>query len=268
MDQITLENALKGLPLGMVRYAPSLPSTNDEAARLVRADCPDLTLVVADQQTAGRGRQGRVWITQPGASLAFSIVLLPPFPLENEALPRLTALGALAVVDALNDLPGIKAEIKWPNDVLLNHKKTAGILAEAQWSGDRAASVVLGIGVNVTATSIPNLPTDPGLVPPPFVATCIEAELGLPVDRLALLRKIVENLLFWRPKAGSPEFLEAWDQALAFRGEWVRVFVLGFPSLVEYDGKIVGLATDGSLRLKTPDGEEVNVIAGEVQLRP
>lgn len=262
MDQLELEHALKDLPLGSIFYFPSLPSTNDEAARLAYVGVPNLTLVLADRQTAGRGRKGRTWITHPEASLAFSLVLLPPFPHESDALSNLTALGALAVTGALHEWLHLEAQIKWPNDVLINRKKVSGILAEANWSGDHLLTVILGIGFNVLSSSMPLLP--PG--EDHFPATSIENELGEPVDRLVLLRKIIEKLLYWRPQVGSPQFLEAWEHSLAFLGEWVQVSVLGFPSPVEYDGQILGLSPDGSLRLKTPDGEEISVNVGEVRL--
>lgn len=262
MDQTVLEKALEGLPLGLVQYYDSLASTNDEAQRLAGEGCPNLTLVLADQQTAGRGRQGRTWITRPGASLAFSLVLLPPFTLQPNAVTHLTALGALAVTGAIEEALGLQAEIKWPNDVIINGRKTAGVLVEAAWSGSLITSIVLGVGVNVTAGSIPDLSVEDAHFPP----TAVEVEFNQSVDRLALLRKIVEKILFWLPETGSPAFLGAWERLLAFRGQWVRVSLLGFSTAVEYDGQIVGLAHDGSLLLKTPDGEVIPVNVGEVRL--
>src|SRR5512147_1345877 len=117
MDQASLQALLSGLPLGAVRYFDTVGSTNDLAARWADDGAPDLSLVAADEQTAGRGRLGRRWITPPGAALAFSLVLTD---IRQADILRYTALGALAVCDALNltfsPLP--PAQIKWPNDVI------------------------------------------------------------------------------------------------------------------------------------------------------
>src|SRR5664279_6508775 len=113
-----LQSILTGLPLGGLRYFDSIGSTNDDALAWARAGAPDFSLVVADAQTAGRGRLLRRWITNPGSALAFSLVLRPSTQ-ESECLPRFSPLGAVAVRQALADLFGLPAEIKWPNDVLL-----------------------------------------------------------------------------------------------------------------------------------------------------
>ena len=123
-----LQSILTGLPLGGLRYFDSIGSTNDEALAWARAGAPDYSLVVADTQTAGRGRLQRRWVTNPGAALAFSLVLWPA-PQERQCLPRFSPLGAVAVRQALAVVFGLPAEIKWPNDVLLGRCKVAGVLA-------------------------------------------------------------------------------------------------------------------------------------------
>jgi BirA family biotin operon repressor/biotin-[acetyl-CoA-carboxylase] ligase len=273
MDQETLENNLADLPLGGIRYYKSTGSTNDQAARWIEEGAPGLALVVADQQTAGRGRMGRAWHTPPGAALAFSLVLFP----EQEdpyVLPRHTALGALAVGDALHSLYGLVPKIKWPNDVLLERRKVSGVLVEAQWSAGDLAALILGVGINVAPASVL---IDSQLR---FPATCIEAVLDRKVDRVELLHQVLGKLLEWRPRLASPAFLQAWEERLAFRGEWVQVYPgqspgkdglphdrEGLPAPV-HEGEIIGLAPDGSLRLRTRSGEIAIIHVGEVRLGP
>jgi BirA family biotin operon repressor/biotin-[acetyl-CoA-carboxylase] ligase len=168
MDQTSLQALLADLPLGSVRYFATVGSTNDLAGRWVEAGAPDLALVAADEQTAGRGRLNRRWITPPSSALAFSLVLKNP--VEADVL-RYTALGALAVCDALNAAlsPVLPAQIKWPNDVIATRRKLAGVLAEAHWQGESLTAVILGIGINVAP---PSVPPDEQLNYP---ATCVES---------------------------------------------------------------------------------------------
>lgn len=252
-----LSAALKDLPLGGLRYFESLGSTNDEAARWAAHGGPDLALVVADEQTAGRGRQGRRWYTPPGAALAFSLVLRPAEGIEKETA-LLTALGALGVSEALIDL-GLAAKIKWPNDVVVRGRKLAGVLVEAEWQGDEWSAAILGIGINVAPSSVP------GDAPEVYPATCVEAELGSAIDRWDLLRSVLAGVLRWRSQVGAPEFIAAWEERLAFLGEWVRVGGTASPPIEE--GQVIGLNPDGALRLRTRDGRLVALQAGDVRLR-
>jgi len=275
MDVSQVKAALKGLPIGELRCLEQVGSTNDEAARWVAQDAPHLALVIADEQTAGRGRSGNTWYSPAGASLAFSLVLYPRH-LEPYLLPRLTALGALAVKDALNKLYNLPAQIKWPNDVLVHRQKVSGVLAEAQWDGDQVRALVLGIGINVTLASTAQIKPTPGTIQP----TCVEALLGRSADRLELLRAVLEEVICWQPRLATQDFLQAWESSLAFRGEWVQVSLGqsrgkdGLPGALEgrsptiEEGKVIGLSQDGSLRLRTASGEIVKVSVGEMHLRP
>lgn len=257
MDEQELRAKLSNLPLGAVRYFESIGSTNDEALAWAAAQAPDLSLVTADEQTAGRGRSGRKWFTPRGAALAFSLILRPT-QAERRYPARITGLGALALVEACKKI-GLSARIKWPNDVLLHQRKTAGILVESVWTGDRLEAAILGMGVNVQAASIP--PEDQTLFP----ATCIERELGRELPRMDLLNPILSALLDWRPKMGEAEFLKAWEAALAFRGQQVQVWSDSGQPL---SGELIGLEADGSLRLRTTDGREQLIRIGEIHMRP
>jgi BirA family biotin operon repressor/biotin-[acetyl-CoA-carboxylase] ligase len=267
MDPASLQTLLSDLPLGGVRYFDTTGSTNDLAAHWAESGAPDLSLVVAGEQTAGRGRLGRRWITPPGAALAFSLVLKDNR--QTDTL-RYTALGALAACDALNVVfsPMSPALIKWPNDVIAMQRlrpaaagkagKLAGVLAEAHWQGETLTAVVLGIGINVAPSSVP---PDEQLNYP---ATCVEAVLERPVDRWELLHAVLEKLLYWRRRLGASEFVMAWGSRLAFRGEWVLVSFEGQPPL---EGQVLGLTAEGRLRLRDRQGELHELHGGELNVR-
>jgi BirA family biotin operon repressor/biotin-[acetyl-CoA-carboxylase] ligase len=276
VNQQRLAEYLAKLPLGPIRYFDEIDSTNSEAARWIQAGAPDLALVIADAQTAGRGRQGRYWHTPAGAALAFSLVLLPealpvpvPQTIEGEQtlvyLARLAALAALAVADGLEAYSKrqshtLKAEIKWPNDVLVGGRKLAGVLAESRWEGESLVAVILGTGINVAPLSVP---PDESLT---FPATCVEAELGNTADRWELLHTVLESLLSWRERLPDIDFMRAWESRLAYKGEFVRVSSPLEQTIAE--GVVTGLAPEGALRLRTRSGEDLTIHSGEVGLRP
>lgn len=260
MDETAIQNILAGLPVPQVRYFDSIGSTNNEAMELALKGAEEGSLVAADLQTQGRGRLGRRWITRPGAALAFSVILRPTAP-EIERLALFTALGGLAVAQAVEESLGLSCLVKWPNDVLLGGRKCAGILTEAAWSGERMEGVVVGIGVNVS----------PEAVPPPgeviFPATSVENAAGRPVKREELLREIVKALFYWRGKIHEASFLQAWQGRLAYLGAWVQIqeATAGSSPVV---GQVLGLAPDGGLLLRGENGKEMTISTGDVHLRP
>ena len=257
VDEHELLKAISNLPLGDLRYYRKTGSTNDLALAWAAEGAPDLALIYAEEQTAGRGRGNRGWFTPPGTALAFSLVLRPLAGGEK-SVPYFSGLGAIAVCEAL-ERRGQHPGIKWPNDVLINHRKVCGILVETVWMGNRMDCIVLGIGVNVK----------PGSVPPAvqlnFPATSIETEMNTNVDRPGLLRDILRSLLLWRGLLTKDVFFNAWETYLAFRNEEVEIYAEGVPVRT---GKIEGLERDGSLRLRSPDGQIFTVRYGEVHLRP
>jgi BirA family biotin operon repressor/biotin-[acetyl-CoA-carboxylase] ligase len=252
-----LKSQLDSLPLAEWRYADTIGSTNDAALAWVEDGAPDLGLVVADQQTLGRGRFQRRWITRPGTALAFSLILRPTAG-ELTHLTRFSPLGAVAVCQAVHQGLGLTAEIKWPNDILLNGRKASGILVENAWKGSDLLAVVIGIGVNVSPAAIP----DPSELM--FPATCLETALGRQVDRWKVLHDILESLIAWRPRLASPAFFTTWENLLAYKGQWVTLSgQLG----AEQAGELVGLDPDGNLLLRDETGHLTHIIAGDVSLR-
>jgi BirA family transcriptional regulator, biotin operon repressor / biotin---[acetyl-CoA-carboxylase] ligase len=279
MDQHTIEHALTDLPFSTIRYYPVIDSTNNEAARWADQGAPDLALVIADEQTAGRGRAGRRWYTLPGSALAFSLVLYPQAN-DAQAVHQLTALGALAVQTALQEYFALPAQIKWPNDVLIDRSKVAGVLSEAHWIGDQLTHFILGIGINIAPPSIAWPLEEATHMDVPV--TCMQDAVGKQVDRLEVLHEVLKELLSWRTHLGTPDFITAWDAALAFRHEWVAIY---HEDVIDHDdlngsgarnaalpsslkGQVLGLTENGGLILRSPAGVIYNFNSGEVRLRP
>lgn len=256
MNQNELKKALSKLPLGDVRYFESIGSTNNEALAWATGGARDLSLVIADEQTAGRGRLDRKWFTPKGTALAISLILRPTDG-EKSHLSRIVGLAALAVADSLRTR-GLVSQIKWPNDVLLNGRKVAGILVESVWSGDEVDGLVIGIGMNVLKEAVPSAEL---LF---FPATSLEESLGPLVEREKVLHDILAGLIALRSHLGSDSFIASWEKALAFRGEQVQAEQDG--SLIT--GKLIGLESDGSLRLVDEAGKSITVRFGDVRLRP
>lgn len=253
----SLANALKNVPLAGVHFYTSVGSTNAEAAAAADAGAPDLSLFTADEQTAGRGRLDRRWVTNPGSALAFSLLLRPSAG-ESALAGFFSPWGAVALCEALEALD-LDPGIKWPNDVLLNRRKVCGILPESSFQGGQLEYVVIGMGVNITPASVPPAETLR------YPAACIEEALGRPADRWSLLAGILNAMLAWRGCLGTSQFRQAWQDRLAFRSEWVTIEGAGGPALT---ARLTGLADDGSLVLENETGRQFTVPAGEVSLRP
>jgi BirA family biotin operon repressor/biotin-[acetyl-CoA-carboxylase] ligase len=264
MDQ-EIKRALAGIPLGAIRYFRQAGSTNTEAMRWAEKGAPDLAIVIADEQTAGRGRQGRRWLTPANSALAFSMILkgFDSGSLDQMASMtyRLNGLGAVAVCQTLYLDYGLEAKIKWPNDILLNKRKAAGILAESQWQGYTLQAVILGIGVNVKPAAIPLSKTTA------FPATCVESAAGKPVNRLELLRNILYRLLNWREHLNDPTFISYWQANLAYRNKPVSITTsLDSGEKRKHQGILLGLDHNGRLKLLDQHGQISHFAIGEIQM--
>lgn len=231
-------------------------STNDAARRLAESGAESGTVVIAEQQVAGRGRGGRGWVSNPEASLAISIVIRSAGPLAgNPAITILPLRVGLAVARAIDGLSGARADIKWPNDVQLDGRKVSGILCEGAFGPD-GGYVVAGIGVNVAQRD--------DQWPPELRcrAVSVHAATGASVWRPALAGAIIAEVLAairrGGPRLDSGELAELHDRD-ALHGRTVRV-----------DGSIVGvacgIAEDGSLCVRDPNGALVTVRSGTVRV--
>ncbi len=260
MNENSLKKALSKINLGALRYFDSIGSTNDEALAWAADDAKDLSIVIADEQTEGRGRLNRKWFTPKGSALAFSLILRPSARFAQRAhLSRTVGLAALSIAESCSGL-GLVPRIKWPNDILLNRKKTAGILIETVWSGADMDSIVIGVGVNIYKTSVP--PAEALQFP----ATSIEDELGRqPPEREEFLTDILNAFISWREHVGTEKLIDAWEEMLAFRGEQVQAQAGGEIPVI---GELLGLESDGSLRIRNAEDKSIIIRFGDVSLRP
>ena len=256
MDAKTLKTLLKDTPVSEVRFYSETGSTNDIALQWLDSGAPDFALVSADSQSAGRGRMQRQWITNPGAALAFSIIL----HLNKAEIPfagMMPFIAGASVCSALEQLFSLAPQVKWPNDILLSGEKAAGILVESIWKEADHVSVVAGIGVNINLAS---LPPSNGMTLP---ATCVEKAVGYPVNRWDLLSAILSCLGHWRSAIGKEELISFLQSRLAYKGKQVRI-LHNFGQ--ELHGEVAGIDQSGALMLETQAGI-LTIDIGDVQLR-
>lgn len=235
---------------------PVIDSTNDRAVALARSGAPEGLVVVAEEQTAGRGRLGRRWHAPRRSALLMSLLLRPP--LQPAQAQRITMVCSLAAVRAVAAVCGLEARVKWPNDVVVADAKVGGVLTELGVGDGALEYVVVGMGLNV------NL--DVALLPAHLVtpATSLSAELGRPVSRRDLLVSFLQHAddLYGRLRDGwSPR--EAWRGALATLG---REVAAGTPGETIH-GVAEDVDEDGALLVRTADGALRRVLAGDVTLR-
>ncbi|HEV8426595.1 MAG TPA: biotin--[acetyl-CoA-carboxylase] ligase [Pyrinomonadaceae bacterium] len=242
----------------VLRYE-SLPSTNTELSRLASEGAEEGVSVVADEQTAGRGRLQRAWSSPKGAGLYFSILLRPKIP--TNYWPLITMMAAVAVYDTLGEACRLQADIKWPNDLLSGERKICGILAEAiDTPGGRA--VIVGIGVNLTEDAYPTEIAN--------IATSVSEAMGRSADREAILASLLRWVAHWyvllNEPAGAESIVNAWSNRSSY----------AFGRLVQvsngdevWKGTTSGIERDGALRLCLANGEIKLVRAGDVHsVRP
>jgi BirA family biotin operon repressor/biotin-[acetyl-CoA-carboxylase] ligase len=243
-----------------IRYFDQVDSTNRVALELARSGAPHGTTVVAEGQSAGRGRLGRSFFSPSYQNLYTSIVLRPR--LATAQAPTWILAAAVAVADAVEasvDDPD-SVEIKWPNDVLLGGLKTSGILMELGAEASRVAFLVLGIGVNLNV--------DRSEFPDEFraLATSLSSHSGRPIDRTAFARCLynrLENRLDMCAQGGFAALRPAFEARFRMPGRRVRVQELDGSELA---GRVLGIDADGALRVRRDDGRELRVVAGDVTI--
>jgi len=241
-------------------YFDSLDSTNLAAKKFASDGAPEGSVIIAEEQTAGAGRQGRSWDSEPGRDLTFSVILRPE--IDPPRIGVLSLFASVCVAAAVEKLSGVKAALKWPNDVLLPEKKVSGILSESMFSGGNPVTVVVGVGVNVNREHFP--PDIAGK------ATSMRAAAGRDFDLGETLSAILVEMESRYPfgASGGRTPGAVLDDLI---GEWTaRSVVLGRTITVEQagetvTGRAVSVAGDGSLMLDTAAGPRA-IVAGDVHL--
>ena len=230
----------------------ALPSTNTALKEAALCGAPHGEVLIADCQTAGRGRLGRAFFSPGGSGIYMSVLLRPMLPL-GVAAGRITTLAALAVSRAIFRTSGIETVIKWVNDLLIDGKKACGILAEAVSIGEENA-VILGIGINVKSTAFPAELAS--------IATSLEAH-GNPPDRNLLIAAILDELALLDP-ARPEDWMPEYKKRSAVLGNTVKLLPFdGEP----YEAVALDVTENGALVVER-DGEKLEIFSGEVSLRP
>lgn len=246
MPSDSLASAVRGLPSPWQGFwFDSVDSTQDVAREAARHGTPGQSIFVADFQSAGRGRQGRTWTAEPGTALLMSLLFR-----ERGAQPRpwrYTSLASLALVETIQPLVATgAAAIKWPNDVMLDGRKVAGVLAETSFNGDDLQAIV-GVGLNVATA-----PPLPG-------ATALVEHADSPIDRGELLLRFVERLEHWLHRAFE-DVHATWQGHLWARGQRLRLVDLGETN----DVVVLGVREDGALLVQMPDRTQRVTTTGEL----
>lgn len=232
-------------------------STNTRAKAAGEADGADGSLFIADLQTAGKGRRGRSWEAEKGTIVAMTYLLRPE--IDIACVSRITLVAAVALARALTEIDGIKPQIKWPNDVVVNGRKVCGILTEMSSEGFDINYVVVGIGINVYNESFPPELSDR--------ATSIKLENGVGYNRSKLIAAVTnefEQLYNQFMENNDLSFLkEEYDSLLVNKDR--QVYVISGDEKKEYTA--LGLSSDGGLLVRNSAGEIQNIISGEVSVR-
>ncbi len=235
-----------GLWRDRLHYFVETTSTMDEANQLARNGCPDFTVVVAETQTAGRGRMRRSWDSASGG-LFFTVVVRPDVPVQQASLVNLAA--AVEMNRLLIELYGIDSRLKWPNDILVGDRKICGILSQMSSEGDLVDYISIGIGLNVN--------NEPDLVEPRAVA--LKKLLGRPVDRKGILIGFLEAYQKRLSHFDGDEVIRAWKAHNVTIGRQVRVVTIR----EIYEGKAVDMNETGGLVLAFDDGSTKTVVHGD-----
>jgi BirA family biotin operon repressor/biotin-[acetyl-CoA-carboxylase] ligase len=239
-----------------IHFFETVDSTNTKAYELALRGAREGEVVLAESQKKGRGRLGRQWFSPSFSNLYLSVILRPKIPPHQASL--ITLMAAVATADALRKFSGLDPRIKWPNDVLLNDRKVAGLLNEIHSEADRIHFVILGIGINLNM--------DASMVSKEIRsrATSLKKEMGQTISRKEFLKTLLGELETWYEvflEEGGTTILKAWRDRAQIQGKQVNVTSFG----ETLRGVAIDVDSDGALILETETGERKRVVAGDVE---
>lgn len=256
----SIKKLLKTEMLGKVLYLfEEIGSTNEVAFELARNGATEGTTVIADSQTQGKGRLQRRWISPPGVNLYISVIFRPSIAAKNA--PFLTLVASIALAETIKN-EGANTLIKWPNDVLINGKKAAGVLTAMQPRGDEVDFIVVGIGVNLNMTR-ETMKKEMGEVAE--IATSLREELGHEIERAKFTADLINELEMWYQRFlqnGKSPIIKEWMRRWGAINRRVRV---KFNETV-VEGTASGIDENGYLLIKKDDGTTERIISGDVIL--
>lgn len=257
-DKVSENELLIGLEterLGKhVVFMETVQSTQKEAHKIAE-EAAEGTLVIAEEQTAGRGRMTRPWHSPKYTGIWMSLILKPDLPPVKA--PQFTLIAAVAVAEAIRDTAGLKPEIKWPNDLLLNGKKITGILTELQADSDRIRSIIIGIGMNVNQSSFPDELAG--------IATSLAIEKGEPVPRAKLVQAILKNMEIYYAEYienGFGAIKEKWESFAVSIGRQLIARTIGGT----IRGKALGITEEGVLKLQDENGIIHDIYSADIEI--
>ncbi|MBA2875060.1 BirA family biotin operon repressor/biotin-[acetyl-CoA-carboxylase] ligase [Anoxybacillus caldiproteolyticus] len=260
-DKVTaneIQLGLKTETLGRyIHFEEEVTSTQTIAQKLAYEGAKEGTLVVAEQQIAGRGRMARNWFSPKGTGIWMSLILRPPIPPQKA--PHLTLLTAVAIAQAIQDVTGLVPDIKWPNDILINGKKCVGILTELQAEPDRIHSVIIGMGINVNQT-VEQFPEDIRAI-----ATSLAIEKGEKIKRAELVQEIlfkIEMLYRQYLQHGFRPIKLLWEGYAISIGKEITARTLSGT----LRGMALGITDEGVLMLEDADGNIHYIHSADIQL--
>jgi BirA family biotin operon repressor/biotin-[acetyl-CoA-carboxylase] ligase len=239
-----------------IHYFTRLNSTNAKAYELAINGAEEGEVVITESQTKGKGRLGRSWFSPPLLNLYLSVILRPPLPPHQASL--ITLMAAVATAEAIEKCSRLRPLIKWPNDILLNGRKVAGLLNEIKSETDRIHFVILGIGVNINIAG--------RMFPKEIraIATSLKEETERKVSRKAFLASLLQALEKWYTvflKEGRTVILKSWREWAQIKGRHIKMTSFG----ETIAGKAIDVDTEGALIIETRRGERKRVVAGDVQ---
>jgi len=241
-----------------IDYHEVCASTQPIAHQLAQAGAPDGTVILCEEQTAGKGRLARAWTSTQGKGIWMSVVIRPDIPPTKA--PQFTLIAAVAVARAIEVISDVRAEIKWPNDLLINGKKCTGILTELQADIDRVHSIILGIGVNVNQRLL-DFPEEIQ-----SIATSILMITGQPVDRAKLVAQILYHLEIYSDmyvKHGFTPLKILWESYSCTLGKRIKAIMVH----QQIEGIALGITDDGVLQVKTDDGKIHGIYSADIEIQ-
>lgn len=259
IDPDKIKAALETETFGeQIIYEEVVSSTQPIAHQLAQQGAKAGTVVICEEQTAGRGRMQREWKSQKGKGIWMSIILRPDVPPRNA--PQFTLVAAVAIAKAIEDVAAVRPQIKWPNDLLIDGLKITGILTELQADPDYVNALIMGIGINVNHEQVDFPEEIQG------IATSLKLQSGKEIDRAVLVARILyylEKYSAMYVEVGFQEIKKEWEAYSCTIGQTIKVTTVQ----EVFIGKAIAITNDGVLKVQLPDGETKSVISADIELK-
>ena len=237
-----------------IYFYDTIGSTNDKAKSLANKGAPEGTIVIANQQTAGRGRYTRKWYTTKNNNLAVSFILRPKIFANKPWLH--TIMAGVATALAIEKSCKITTQIKWPNDIWINQKKVAGILVESTFQSLNPQWIVIGIGININSSPPSNIDFS-------YPVSCIANIIGKKLNRVTVLHTLVHNLAKLYTNANCLNLIHQWNQRMLWKNKHIKITTSNNNTIT---GIALGISNNGILQIRLDNGSVQDILNGEIKL--